>query len=61
MKNVSTVWLIIIAGILVLAFVLVMNSGLSGVAQVVLLAVLGIAAVACFALLVVNAVGRPHG
>ncbi|MFI6740626.1 hypothetical protein ACIBI9_47555 [Nonomuraea sp. NPDC050451] len=59
MKNVSTVWLIILAGILVLAFVLVMNSSLSGVGQVVLLVALGLAAVACFALLVANAIGRP--
>ncbi|MFC5827802.1 hypothetical protein [Nonomuraea insulae] len=58
MSNVSTVWLIIAAGIFVVAFALVANSSLAGITQIVVLVVLGIAALACFALMVMNAIGR---
>ncbi|MEV1004624.1 hypothetical protein [Nonomuraea sp. NPDC050202] len=58
MSNVSTVWLIIAAGICVVAFALVANSSLAGITQIVVLAVLGVAALVCFALLVMNATGR---
>jgi hypothetical protein len=57
-SNVSTVWLIIAAGIFVVAFALVANSSLAGITQIVVLVVLGIAALACFALMVMNAIGR---
>ncbi|GAA2215933.1 hypothetical protein GCM10009850_114010 [Nonomuraea monospora] len=58
MSNVSTVWLIIAAGICVIAFALVVNSSLAGIAQLVVLTVLGVAALVFFALLVMKAAGR---
>ncbi|GAA3599059.1 hypothetical protein GCM10022419_098440 [Nonomuraea rosea] len=61
MNNVSTVWLIIAAGVLVLAFAFVMNGSMTGIPQFVLLAVLGIAELICFALLVAKAAGGRRG
>ncbi|WP_187414848.1 hypothetical protein [Nonomuraea sp. PA05] len=58
MSNVSTVWLIIAAGICVIAFALVMNSSLAGITQIVVLTVLGVAALVFFALMVMKATGR---
>jgi hypothetical protein len=58
--NISTMWLSITAGCLAVAFALVVN-GVTGVLQVVLMAVLGIAELVCFALLVAKAAARPRG
>ncbi|MFI7642970.1 hypothetical protein [Nonomuraea sp. NPDC049400] len=57
----ATEWLSIVAGVVAVAFAIVMNGSVSGILQIVLLGVLGIAELVCFAVLVARAAIRLRG
>lgn len=61
MSSLSTAWLIIMAVIFAGGFTLVMNSDMAGAVRVAAMIVFGVAALACFALLVAKAAGRLNG
>ena len=57
MNNVSTVWIIIAAGAFAVGLAIVANSDLAGLTQAIVMTVLGLAVLVCFALLVIKAAG----